>query len=51
MAKWLQVLALFCLIGCGKKDLNKDLKPLDPNVGKPTPVKDAGKDDSARALK
>jgi len=52
IVKWLPVLALAGLIGCNKgKDLNKDLKPVDPGTGKPHAVKDAGKDDPSPALK
>jgi len=50
IAKWMAVFALLGVFGCGKKDPNKDLKPVDTSAGKPHPVKDAG-EDSPRALK
>jgi hypothetical protein len=37
-----QLLALFALalaLGCGKGDLNKDLKPVDPNMPRPEAAK------------
>jgi hypothetical protein len=42
--------ALVGALGCGSKDLNKSLKPVDSNAGKPQLIRDAGKDE-AKALK
>lgn len=51
IAKWMLFVALLVIFGCGKKDLNKDLKPVESGGGKPQLIKDGAKDDSAKALK
>jgi len=34
------IAVLVLLVGCGKPDLNKNLKPIDPNTPPPKPVGD-----------
>jgi len=37
LCQLIAVLALAVTLGCGKSDLNKDLKPIDPNTPPPKP--------------
>jgi hypothetical protein len=36
--KFVWIVALGLVMGCGKADLNKDLKPIDPNTPPPKPI-------------
>lgn len=53
LVNWIALVAFFGLVGCSKSggDLNKSLKPVDPNMGKPQTVKDAAKDDRIAPIK
>lgn len=53
LVTWIAAIGLFGMVGCSKSggDLNKSLKPVDPNIGKPQTVKDAAKDDRMVPIK